>query len=1235
MATLVLTAAGSALGAAALPGGIGILGTTISGAAIGGAIGGMAGRVLDQRLFGPGTAVREGPRLERLDVQSSTEGAPIPRCWGMVRLAGQIVWATDFRETVEEESVGGGKGGPSATTRTYRYSVSLALGLCEGPVAGIGRLWADGRPMDLEGVTWRLMPGGEDQEPDPLIAALSPDAPAFRGTAVLVFEDLPLGEYGNRIPQITAEIRRPPAPPPGHEDGPHLPSLIEGVALSPGSGEFALATTPVRRRIREGAWEAVNVNNTDGRADLVVALDQLEQSAPNMRSVLLVVSWFGTDLRAGHCQVLPGVDRRDKATEPLVWRCSGEDRGSAHLVSAPDGTPAYGGTPSDASVVEAIREIRRRGWKVILYPFLLMDIPPGNAAGQPAYPWRGRIEASSAAEVDAVFGAAAPGDFGEWNGETIPFAGEGGGLRRMALHYAHLCEAAGGVDGFVLASELRELTRSLSPDYPAVAALKALAGDVAGVLREGTALTYAADWSEYGAHQAEGGTFFHLDPLWSDPAITHVGIDDYLPLADWRPGTDHLDAATARGPHDLAYLAANVEGGEHADWFYADDAAREAQDRSPIADTAHGEDWVFAPKRLRDWWSNPHHDRPGGIRDDAPTGWMPASKPVMFTETGCAAIDLGANAPNLFLDPKSSESFAPPFSRGTRDDAMQRRFLQAKLSHWRDDPMVDGIHVWTWDARPWPDFPLRRSVWADGGAHARGHWLTGRLDMAPLAELVAEICAGAGEARIDASALEGLVPGYRLDRAASAREALQPLMLTYGFDAVESGGVIRFVPRGGAPALTLDPDALAAEPEMALAKAQDIDLPRAVRLGYRRADAEHRVAAAEAALEPTASRRVEASEHPLSLVPEVAGQAVRRWLAEARLAGDVATFALPPSMLAVEPGDVVMLAGQPWRIARIEDAEARIVEAVRVAPEAYAPSEGAAPHHEPPAPPATVPVEPLVLDVPERGPLLGAYGTPWPGGVAVLASATGEGYRRVATVERPAAAGRLLEPLPAACPDRWSGGVEVEMLSRGLLGATREAVLSGANRAALETPDGWEVVQFAAADLTGERRYRLSDLLRGQGGTVPADHAQGARLVLLDDALVPLSLSDAERGLPRTYRFVAEGRALDHETAREVEAAPLDARLRPWAVAQARAWRDGADLHVAWVHAAPGGLPLEREPPPPEGPWIVRVPGLDPIEASEPSVTVASAPAGPLAVAIAPTAPRWGEGPSVIVEVPA
>ncbi len=267
------------------------------------------------------------------------------------------------------------------------------------------------------------------------------------------------------------------------------------------------------------------------------------------------------------------------------------------------------------------------------------------------------------------------GDSMTWTG------GADWGFRRMILHYAHLCAVAGGVDAFLIASEMRGLTqiRSGASAYPAVQQLRDLAADVRSILGAGTKISYAADWSEYFGHHPSDGSgdvFFHLDPLWADANIDFVGIDNYMPLSDSRDGWDHADAQVWPSIHDRGYLQANIAGGEGFDWFYASEADQISHTRTPITDGG-GKPWVFRYKDIRAWWSNQHSNRPGGMESASATAWAPQSKPIRFTELGRPAVDRGANQPNVFYDPKSSESFFPYFSHGWRDDAMQRAYLEA------------------------------------------------------------------------------------------------------------------------------------------------------------------------------------------------------------------------------------------------------------------------------------------------------------------------------------------------------------------------------------------------------------------------------------------------------------------------------------------------------------------------------------------------------------------------------
>lgn len=307
------------------------------GAAVGGPLGAVAGAALgamvDQAVIGALTPARQvGPRLPELRLTGAAEGAPLPCVFGRARVGGQVIWAARFRERRIEGRVGGSKG---QKTSAYAYSLSFAVAVAEGPIDGLGRVWADGKVMDMTGVTMRVHLGREDQAPDPLITAVEGAAPAYRGVAYVVFEDLPLEAYGNRPPQLSFEVFRRPRVP----GTVGLEERLKGVCLIPGAGEFVYATEAVLRREGLTRTASESVHNAEGRPDLVVALDQLQAQLPNVDHVTLVVAWFGTDLRCGQCEIRPGVEQRAKETLPLAWSVAGVGRADAHLVSLKDGAP--------------------------------------------------------------------------------------------------------------------------------------------------------------------------------------------------------------------------------------------------------------------------------------------------------------------------------------------------------------------------------------------------------------------------------------------------------------------------------------------------------------------------------------------------------------------------------------------------------------------------------------------------------------------------------------------------------------------------------------------------------------------------------------------------------------------------------------------------------------------------------------------------------------------------------
>lgn len=102
MATIVLAAAGAAIGS-----GFGGAVLGLSGMLIGRAVGATVGRMIDQRLMGGGSQILEGGRIERLRLTGASDGTPVAQVWGRVRLGGQVIWASDF---VEDLRVSGGVG---------------------------------------------------------------------------------------------------------------------------------------------------------------------------------------------------------------------------------------------------------------------------------------------------------------------------------------------------------------------------------------------------------------------------------------------------------------------------------------------------------------------------------------------------------------------------------------------------------------------------------------------------------------------------------------------------------------------------------------------------------------------------------------------------------------------------------------------------------------------------------------------------------------------------------------------------------------------------------------------------------------------------------------------------------------------------------------------------------------------------------------------------------------------
>ena len=162
----------------------------------------------------------EGPRLDDRQITTSTYGEEISLGYGTVLMAGNLIWGKDIEEVTLVEDIGKGGLLSKGTITTYEYYATFALAVSRRQIRDVLRLYADGkiifdktaddtpRADVMQGLDWRLYLGTMDQQRDPLIEAdVGPNAcPAYRGIAYMVFNRLPLQNFGRRIPSIRALV---------------------------------------------------------------------------------------------------------------------------------------------------------------------------------------------------------------------------------------------------------------------------------------------------------------------------------------------------------------------------------------------------------------------------------------------------------------------------------------------------------------------------------------------------------------------------------------------------------------------------------------------------------------------------------------------------------------------------------------------------------------------------------------------------------------------------------------------------------------------------------------------------------------------------------------------------------------------------------------------------------------------------------------------------------------------
>lgn len=744
------------------------LGGAIGGAFGGGILstigrfaGGLLGSYLEKLNYDPEEYTNFTNIRNSFNFSKACYGDPIPLIFGCNRINGKIIWTDEIKEvqnTSTEKKYFANSGRMKAIYHTVRseYYLSFAVAICEGEIAEFGRMWVDDDVVELQNYKFRLYNGSETQLPDPLILSKfgEKDACGFRGLAYVVFEDLPLSDFGYVVPNFSFEVTRK-----AKIDGiKNTEDLVKSMIMIPGSGEFAYDTIVQQKIINTPNGVAItsvtlNSHNYANIADSIYSLNQLKVTCENVEWVAPVVCWFGNDLDAGRCKIRPCVEYNDKnLSYSEAWRVAGYDRYTAPLISRDEqDNPLYGGSINDASVVRYLEELKKRNLNIMFYPMFFMDVH--------LKPWRGHVTGSADSIVD--------------------FFNKQEGYNNFILHYARLVKDR--VDAFVIGSELIGLTKVRSGnDFPAVSELIKLARMVKEILGPKVLVTYAADWSEY--HHTEGG-WYNLDPLWACPYIDFIGIDCYFPV------TRTTNSVILQEDIENGW-----KSGEGYD-YYIDYATGNRHDLTP----------EYAWKNLKYWWENQHRNPDGQI-----TQWQPKMKKIWFTEFGFPSIDKATNQPNVFFDPYCSDGGVPRYSSGEVDFGIQRRAIKAFIEYWQKEEYIGQMFLWTWDARPYPAWP-HMNIWRDDYLWEKGHWVNNKFTAASLAAIISEfsVRAGINIEQVDAKSLDEAVQGVVFNKKLNIIDAINILRIGYFFDIVASAeDKIQFVKRGQNKPYEINSDSL-------------------------------------------------------------------------------------------------------------------------------------------------------------------------------------------------------------------------------------------------------------------------------------------------------------------------------------------------------------------------------------------------------------------------------------------
>lgn len=439
-----------------------------------------------------------------------------------------------------------------------------------------------------------------------------------------------------------------------------------------------------------------------------------------------------------------------------------------------------------------------------------------------------------------------------------------------------------------------------------------------------------------------------------------------------------------------------------------------------------------------------------------------------------------------------------------------------------------------------------------------------------LASIVKKICSRAGlaDGEIDVSELTDKVYGYKLAAIASARDNLNPLMLSHFFDGYCDGEKVRFRKRGSDPVTFIPYGDLAAragndtEPaRLTITRQMESEMPQKVTVNFSDFKNGYEIGSESASRVTTTSKQQEVVEIPVSITHSKAAQLADIVMRMAYIERHKFSFSCSRAYSYLEPTDVIEVENEEGYVYRVrlthKDDSSGILAFQAVSEDgaysSYATAfETIANNGIPSSGPTGMEVLdiPMLYDTHDDPGFYAALTSPaksWPGALVVTSLDRTDYSTTGISADQSAVIGKCDTKL-----GDWKGGpvfdksntFDVTLEVGQLESKARNLILNGSNLAIV----GNEIIQFMSAELVGEKTYRLSNLLRGLRGTEQhiGTHAVNDRFILVArTGFVRIPAIATYIGTKRYYKAVTKGGKLG--SAETIEVTNTAAGLKPLA----------------------------------------------------------------------------------------